>query len=261
MDINTRIYTEPIRGTSGVSSVKKYDPRERNQNQQQGRESFEEKRKEVIKRVEEERSEPLKVKPQGYQYTTGRLNILNKNLQVEVYDFLTEENIQTVAFNFVISLRGLGKSFSDTNDNFVIEKKSEFFGEYGEKLINLECDRREDLEGGCEFYGLDEIIQIKKDVYKKLNDYLESADIILGEMIDAHPNEWKSMYKGRERSNEIREFKIISIKENFFVKKIREEIEKNGLRMPPDQNDAIEDFLSNAKNSVMASRAPKKNLF
>ncbi|NLM06030.1 MAG: hypothetical protein GX219_03815 [Tissierellia bacterium] len=256
MEINTRMYIEPMRGIGGVKATPKYDPRERSHNQQQGKESFEEKRKEAQKKAEEKR--PLKVKPQGYQYTTKRLNIHNTSLHVEAYDFLSEDNIQTVAFNFVISLRVQGKKFSDTNDNFVVEKRSGFFGEYGEKLINLECDKREAEDETGDYYGLDEIISVKKDVYKKLNDYLESADIILGELIQAHPSEWKSFYLERDKPNEIREFKIVSIKENFFVKKIKEEIKKNGLRRPPDQNDALEDFLSNAKNTVLDSRV--KNL-
>lgn len=231
MDIRgvRKIVTGTTKAVQELRPIHRYEPKE-------GHRSFEEERE----RQEEERrkrnsDQPAAVRVSSptmpraaYSSHQMRLNSFRTAERVTEYDFSEEEHIATICFNFILSLRMIRKSFLDRTDAVTEQRTETFFRDFGEILLNAECGKVEREGGG--FFGMDEIIDVKREIWKKLNTYLSEADVLLDELVERYPKEWRKLVlqENHEYGKEIRDFRVISIRENFFTEALREELTVKG---------------------------------
>ena len=214
----------PVDRTSSAARVKPYDP-----NEKRKRDETQQKYEKVKKKVEASIAQEAEVEKvrRPYNMLRPQLSINQYNSKIQEYDFLSKDSIQTVCYNFVVYLWMYDKKYQELDDDFVIDRKSKFFGEYGEKLLNLELEKIEKDTG--EFTGLDEIIEAKKIVYEKLHKFLVFADDYMSYLIHTYPKEWTDMkndlfYNPKER----KDLNIVSIRETFFVKCLKNLFKEKG---------------------------------
>lgn len=229
MDIHgvRKIVTGSTKAVQELRPLHRYEPKD-------DRRSFEEEReRQEAERKKKEQPAAVRVSSSAvprnaYSSHQMRLNSFRTADRVTEYDFSKEEHIATICFNFIINLRIIHKSFLDRTDKVTEQRTETFFRDFGEILLNSECGKVEREEGG--FFGMDEIIDVKREIWKKLNTYLSEADVVLDELVERYPKEWRKMVlqESHEYGKEIRDFRVISIRENFFTEALREELTVKG---------------------------------
>lgn len=230
MDIRgvRKIITGSTKAVSELRPLHRYEPKEDRRSFEEEKEFQEDKRKKNAEKPAAVREDSRGVPPATYSSHQMRLNSFRMADRITEYDFSKTENIATICFNFILSLRLSHKSFLDRTDPVIEQRRESFFREFGEILLDRACRKVENEDGG--FCGMDEIISVKEEIWKKLNDYLSEADVLLDDLIERFPREWRKLVleASSEYGKELGEFRVICIRENFFTAALREELLVNG---------------------------------
>lgn len=230
MDIRgvRKIVTGSTKAVPELRPLHRYEPKEGRRSFEEEREWQEEKKKKNQEKPAAVRADSRTIPNVAYSSHQMRLNSFRMSERVTEYDFSKEENIATICFNFILSLRLSHKSFLDRTDPSTEQRRESFFREFGEILLDRECRKVENEDGG--FCGMDEIIAVKEEIWKKLNTYLSEADVLLDDLIERFPREWRKLVleASSEYGKELGEFRTICIRENFFTAALRQELMVNG---------------------------------